>query len=376
MIHDNDSEVVTNGSRTTLVAALRHGVVAGAILCAASCGGMESEPAADTTSGGALAPFVAENRDLRIAAAPDTAATVSVRSRRFADLADLYRFAVDQMGGAPIRDATGEIIGVRGVSIASGDITYRDEATGESFKAADLAQAFLGGAAGNIEIGGEVQKIRELAPSDSKALGDFTVATAALSGDSSQCVGGDCITGHSWKSDYIVYHSVGSETQQSSGGYGTTTYPCCTSGTPVTYQGRLQCRVVTEFEPADPENGIYKPIPVAYGYRDPQTCSSTTTINTLTLAVTAILPSGFVGGTTVRSEANSRDVTLSNWAVGTGVSFLGIDDVAGVCGLHTGSRGGTSRTRAGSATDAQCSAPVTTALQATTASPVTSVAPQ
>ncbi len=331
------------GCGTMIATVVRYGVVAGSMLCGASCAGPDGSPASGPGAdpGPATLPAIAENGDLRVAVAPEASATVSVRSRRFADMASLYRFAVEEMGGEPIRDTTGQIIGAHGVSVASGDVTYRDEVTGQSFRARDLAQAFLGGAAGKIEVAGESLAIGEARPASDD--GEFSVTAAALTSDSSGCNGDDCITGHSWKNDYLLYQSVGSESQQSSGGYGTVSYACCTSGTPVTVQGQLQCRVVTEFEPADPENGIFKPIPVAYGYRPPQTCSYTTTINTLSLAVTAIAPSGFAGGTTVRSEVNSRDVTLSNWAVGIGVSFLGIDDVAGVCGVHSGSRGPTTR---------------------------------
>jgi len=358
----NGGDWLFGSARAALAKVLRQGVVAGSITCVAavSCGGLDGPASSagapaqgattDSKASAVLVPVIADNRDLRVAAAPDTTAAVNVRSRRFADLAELYRFAIAEMGGQPIRNDAGEIIGAQGVSVASGDIYYRDEDTGESFKGGDLAQAFLGGAAGTIEVAGEALRIKEPAPSRD----GLAVVTAALTSDSSGCVGDDCITGHSWKNNYILYQSVGSETQQSSGGYGTASYACCSSGTPVTYQGRLQCRVVTEWEPADPENGIYRPIPVAYGYRPTQTCSYTTTVNSLTLGVTAIAPSGFAGNSTVRSEANSRDVTLSNWAVGVGVSFLGIDDVAGVCGFHSGSRGGTTRTRAGNATDAQC----------------------
>lgn len=331
----------------------------GAVLLAslgliASCGGESDSPPPSRDGVEALAaqsPVITEGGDLRAAVAPGQRGLVSVRKRKFADLGALTRFAIDEMGGKPIYNAAGELVGAQGVSVASGDISYRDEETGQSFKSTDLAQAFLGGSAGSIDVAGKTFSINAAEGSP----GDLLRTSAALTSDSSSCVGGDCISGHSWKSDYVLYHSVGSETQQQSGGYGTITYACCSSGgTLVYYQGRNQCRYVTEWEPADPEHGIYRPTPIGYGYRAAQTCSTTTTVNTLSLSVTAILPSGFVGNTTSRSEANTRDVTLSNWAVGVGVSFLGIDDVAGVCGLHTGSRGGTSRTRAGNATDLQC----------------------
>jgi len=70
--------------------------------------------------------------------------------------------------------------------------------------------------------------------------------------------------------------------------------------------------------------------------------------------VTALAPSGFAAASATRTEANTREIEVSAWAVGIGVDFLGIDDVSGVCGFHSGSRGGATQTGAGSANDARC----------------------
>ncbi len=313
----------------------------GGILGAFGCG-------AEADEGAGTRPVIADNGDLRVAAAEGETAIVSVRSRAFEDMSDLFEFAIEEMGGEAVYDEAGKVIRVQGVSIAAGKVRYRDEDTGETFDAVDLAQAYLGGAAGAIEVAG--QRLQIKAP-----LTDIRSTTAALTDNSESCVGDDCITGHSWKTNYLVYRSVGSETKQSSGGYSPYTYSCCRGGgSLVSYQGRQQCRYVTEWEPADPELGQYKPIPVSYGYRPVDTCTGTTTRNSLTLGVTAISPSGFRSEYASRTETNTREVKMSAWGVGLGVSFLGIDDVDGVCGFHTGNRGGTSRTRAGSATDAQC----------------------
>lgn len=327
---------------------LRNVLVASCMVGALACGeGDQVQTPSSTEQVSATAPGVTENGDLRVYAPPGETATVMVQSRVFADMAELYAFALDEMGGEPVYDEAGELIGVHGVSIASGDVRYLDEDTGESFAARDLAQAYLGGAAGTIEVAGETLEVAD-------PEGSLGTTSVALSDDSQGCIGQDCISGHSWKTNYVVYRSVGSETKQTSGGYGTVSYTCCPTGTLVTYQGVRQCRVVTEWEPADPENGVYKPIPIAYGYRPTQTCSYTTTRNTLTLGVTAISPSGFPAASTTRTESNTREVEISAWGVGLGVDFLGIDDVAGVCGFHTGSRGATTRTRAGNASNAQC----------------------
>ncbi len=292
-------------------------------------------------------PEISENSDLRVAAAPGETALVSVRSRSFNEMADLYNFAIDEMGGKPVYDDLGAIIGVRGVSVAAGSVRYLDQDTGEEFDASDLAQAYLGGAAGTIEVAGKTLQVN--APEST--LGN---TSAALTDDSSGCVGDDCITGHSWRNDYIAYKSVGSETKQSSGGYGTYRYLCCRPGTLVTYQGRRQCKVVTEWEPPNYEEGETKPTPAGYEYVPAQTCTASTTQNSLTLSVTPIDPFGWPGATVTRTENNTREIRVSNWAIGVGIDFLGISDVQGVCGYHAGSRGTETRTRAGSATDAQC----------------------
>jgi hypothetical protein len=301
-----------------------------------------------------VAPEIADNGDFRVAIDPELTGVVDVRSREFASMEELYRFAIEEMGGEPVHDESGALIGVRGASVVSGDIRFRDEDSGELFRSEDLAQAYLGGVSGEIRVAGEVLRVGVPAIEESEEA-NVGVVGEALSSSSTGCAGEDCISGSSWRTNYVVYRSVGSKTTQSSGGYGTYTYTCCRSGgTLVTYGGARQCRYVTEWEPADPENGQYRPIPIAYGYRAPDTCSATTTRNTLTLGVTAIGTSGWETAYAERTEVNTREVSFSNWAVGVGVDFLGIDDVAGVCGYHTGSRGTTTRTRAGSATDMQC----------------------
>jgi hypothetical protein len=330
---------------------VRVSMLASAMLGGAACTSATSL-APDDEALDLVTPQIAENGDFRVAVEPEIEAGVDVRSREFASMEELYRFAIEEMGGEPVYDEGGRIAGVRGTSVLSGDVRFRDEETDEIFRADDLAQAFLGGADGTIRVAGE--RIEIGAPS--VELDVPGVITAPLSDDSLGCAGSDCISGHSWKTNYVVYRSVGSETKQSSGGYSTYSYACCSAvgGTPVYVDGRLQCRYVTEWEPADPENGQYRPIPIAYGYRNPGTCTGTTTRNTLTLGVTAIADSGWATAYTERTEVNTREVSMSAWGVGLGVDFLGIDDVDGLCGYHTGSRGTTTRTRAGSATDAQC----------------------
>ena len=297
------------------------------------------------------APQVETNGDFRLAIDSEEHALVSVRSREFASMEELFAFAMNEMGAEPVFDEAGELVGVHGFSVLSGDVEFRDEETLETFRADDLAQAYLGGADASIVVAGERLEIGERLAREGDALG---VTSAALSDESVGCAGDDCISGHSWKTNYYVYRSVGSETRQSAGGYSTYAYDCCHGATLVTREGRRQCRYVTEWEPADPQNGQYRPIPLAYGYRPVDRCTGTGTRNSLTLGVTALASSGFATQYVERTEVNTREVSMSEWGIGLGVSFLGIDDVAGVCGYHAGSRGTTTRTRAGSATDAIC----------------------
>jgi hypothetical protein len=325
-------------------------IIAGAMLGSVACANETALPGAADLA--IVEPEVAENGDFRVAIESDMAAVVEVQSHEFASMDELYRFAIDEMGGEPVLDESGAIVGVHGTSVLSGDVQFRDAETGELFRADDLAQAFLGGADGSIRVADEVLPIGARLADVGDELG---LASAALSDSSRGCVGDDCISGHSWKNNYVLYRSVGSETTQSSGGYSSYSYACCRGGGSIVYQsGRAQCRVVTEWEPADPENGIYRPTPVAYDYRPADSCTGTATRNRLTLGVTAIGESGWATAYSERSEENTRELSFSNWGVGLGVSFLGIDDVHGVCGFHSGTRGSTTRTRAGSATDAQC----------------------
>ncbi len=339
---------LNGGVRRALIASAMCGVI---VACA-------NDPSATGVGDlDVVEPSIAEDGTFRVAIDAEASAIVNVRSRAFASMDELLRFAVDVMGGEPVYDEAGQLVGARGAGVISGDVRFRDEETGEIFEADDLAQAFLGGAEGVVSVGGERLEIGEARVAAHQLDAELGVVSAALSGDSVGCVGGDCISGHSWRTNYLVYRSIGSETRQSSGGESPYTYSCCRGGGTLT-GGR--CRYVTEWEPADPENGQYRPIPIAYGYRPADTCTGTATRNTLTLGITVINESGWATAFTPITETNTREISRSEWGVGWGVSFLGIDDARGVCGFHSGSRGSTTRTRAGSATDAQCDPPIPT----------------
>src|SRR5688500_15007079 len=78
-------------------------------------------------------PRIAENGDFRVAVDPEISAVVEVQSREFASMEELFRFAMEEMGGEPVLDDEGRIVGVRGTSVLAGDVSFRDEKTNEFF---------------------------------------------------------------------------------------------------------------------------------------------------------------------------------------------------------------------------------------------------
>ncbi len=298
---------------------------------------------------------------LRLAAADGETLTVPVEARQFEDWDAVYAFAMDELGGQPVFDEDGEILGVVGVSVVAGDVRYRDEATGVQFEGRELVPAMLGGSEGVFYVGGETIPLGDPTGPDqvittaTDPLFDASDFDCVGGTDCEACDGGDCISGHSWRTNYWVYKSVGSRTEQSSGGYTSVPYACCPTGTLVNVDGVQQCRVVTEWLPPEPPH-FPKPIPIGYGYVNPSTCSYQTTDNTLTLVVRPHSSGPSLPVNTMASEQNVREVELSAWSVGVNVDFGSMADVDGVCGLHLGSRGGVSLTRAGSGSFEYCDA--------------------
>lgn len=321
-------------------------------LLAAACGGASTE--IDLASSTGVGLSVSDSGDLRAVAPPAQTGTLAVRSQHFETWPALFAYAVDHLGGTPVRDEHGTVIGVQGVSVVSGDVQFVDHEAGVSFADAELVPALLGGADGVVHVGGTAYQIggRRGETSGPRAL--------AITADERVCNPGgtDCVTGHSWRTGAVFYQSVGSHTQQTSGGYTTRYYSCCPNGTAVTLNGVAQCKIATAWIPAN-QNPTGKPIPIAFRYVPQSTCSYQAVDNLLQLSV---LPLGTYSGPwsnpaaqmLMRSEANTLKVELSAWAIGFNVDFGVFKDVRGVCGYHKSSRGGRARTRAGDVNDYSC----------------------
>ncbi len=298
---------------------------------------------------------------LRFVAPEGETLTVPVSAQRFETWDDLYAFAIDELGGHPVLDEDGELIGVRGTSVTSGDVRYQDENNGLVFEGRELAVAMLGGADGILQIGDETFPLGEPA-AHGMADGLATTQDPFLDASNFDCIGGqdceacdggDCISGHSWHTNYWVYKSVGSRSQQSAGGYVSVPYNCCPTGTLVNHNGSPMCRVVTSWLPPEPPL-LPKPIPAGYGYVNPSTCYSQTTQNQLTLQIFPHSSGPSQPFVTPHTEFNTREIEVSEWYVGGNVDFGGLQDVDGICGMHFGSRGGISLTRDGNASFNYC----------------------
>lgn len=298
---------------------------------------------------------------LRLAAPEGETLTVPVRARRFESWEAVYAYAIDELGGHPVFDDDGEIIGVQGVSVVAGDVRFEDDETGVGFDGRELVPAMLAGSDGVLHVGDEAVPLGgsqahepgQTLTVESNPVFDMADYDCVGGDDCEACDGGDCISGHSWHTNYVVYKSVGSRTQQSSGGYVSVPYACCPTGQLVNHNGQQKCRIVTDWLP--PEPPIFtKPIPIGYDYVNPNTCYSQATQNELTLRIRPHSSGPSLPINTTVTEFNTRQIELSEWYIGANVDFGSMSDVDGVCGMHFGSRGGTSLTRDGTASFDYC----------------------
>lgn len=337
---------------------------AGVLSCLVSVIGCVDPGSADferDEDGDGPAPQVITEPGLRLAAVEGQTLEVPVHAQRFESWDAVYAFAIEELGGHPVFDDEGEIIGVRGVSVAAGDVRFEDDQTGVVFDRRELVPAMLGGSDGVFYVGDEaiaLGEVAEYAPPQGLTTAPSPLLDASdydcIGGDDCEaCDGDDCISGHSWYTNYLVYKSVGSRTEQSSGGYASVPYDCCPSGQLINHEGQLQCRVVTQWLPPEPPL-FPKPIPIGYAYIDPSTCYSQVTQNQLTLRIWPHSGGPSLPINTDVTEFNTREIELSEWAIGANVDFGSMSDVDGVCGMHLGSRGGTSLTRDGTASFDYC----------------------
>lgn len=278
--------------------------------------------------------------------ASDAPALVPVEARSFRDWSELVAFAERELGGEPVYGPDGEIVAIQGELIQKGPVVFRD-AGGSVFADDELVAAYLGGATGRLTVADEVFDLQRVDPESSVVL----LAKSETCTDS----GSDCVAGESWVTHRFFYHSVGGKTRQARGGTRTVSYPCCTSGRLVTVDGRRQCRLLSpgawEY---DPELGrlvpkLDDPSEDLYLFTDPQTCSRQVLANHLRLDLRLIF--GPNQATTLSKEGdNVREIQIKRWLVSIGGDIAGtqfVDDVVGVCGFHSSTRGGTTETHDG-----------------------------
>jgi hypothetical protein len=127
----------------------------------------------------------------------------------------LIDWAIANLNAVPVVDsATGATVGVEGRLVQAGDLGYVDEQTLSLVPVDDYIAAKLGGRSGIVTVAGTQYCLR-----DDGCINGMTLK-AAPPKSSSACSGTRyCINGDSFKTNLIIYRSVGSETDQGAGGY-------------------------------------------------------------------------------------------------------------------------------------------------------------
>ena len=218
----------------------------------------------------------------------------------------------------PILDAEGKVAGVSGVSIgARKDV--------EATHARLLGE--LGGSSQTVRIAG---RAFSLAPREESELGTTTEAL---------CDGSLCTTHDSFRSNYLIYRSMGSNTSVTSGGYefrrqtinGQGYMEC------IDYPGPLPvtCRGYCNYSQGCPA-GLTQESAVGYPTCR-KTCSGNVSNVTLSISAQAyeyqgsVLTPSFAGSDTT----HDRSLEVKFWEVVTPGLDTAISRADGLCGTHT-----------------------------------------
>lgn len=219
--------------------------------------------------------------------------------REFADEKEFLAFVEERLNGKAVYDEQGEIVAVEGMSIELGKAATSDGFTQQVELVADPIAAFLGGKAGAFKIGEDIFTL----PSqrDLQASMELSIASGSLPSSGTKCnsAGTDCIRGESFITHAVAYHSAGSTTKQTVGGYREWHYFC--------WKGPI-----------------------------PWSCTGHSGSNRL-YAASAVFYPAYNGepallGTFQANKANTTEVTAKAWQVGIKGQ---VANASGVCSTHS-----------------------------------------
>jgi hypothetical protein len=159
-------------------------------------------------------------------------------ARAFADQKEFLAFVEQSLNARPVYDELGELVGVEGESLELGKPATSDGFRQQVELVADPIAAFLGGKANAFKIADELY----ILPSQEeiRAQVAITAASGALPSSGEKCnpAGTDCVRGESFVTHAGVYHSAGSSTKQTVGGYREWSYFCWKVFVPWSCTGR------------------------------------------------------------------------------------------------------------------------------------------
>lgn len=227
-----------------------------------------------------------------------TAFPLEEEMRTFADEAEFVAFVEESLNGKAIYDEDGKLIAVEGESIELGQPSTTDGFKEDIAPVVDPIVAFLGGRAGAFKIGEDVFTL----PSQDEIRDETEIVQlGSLPSSGTKCNGAqsDCIRGESFVTHAGIYHSAGSTTKQTVGGYREWSYFC--------WKGPI-----------------------------PWVCTGHTGSNHLFVGTSTFYPAyngepAFLSARTA-NRWNATDVTAKVWQIG--VSGL-VARASGACGAHS-----------------------------------------
>lgn len=137
---------------------------------------------------------------------------------------DAVKWAMDNLNALPFYNKQGKLLGVYGYLEHKGELNYPDEKRQAVWPVNDYVAAILGGQSGVMQVGSRGYCLNK------DGCAPNVTFKAAPPANATECATTDedfCVRQESWKTNLLgIYRSVGSELEQSKGGYRETDVFC------------------------------------------------------------------------------------------------------------------------------------------------------
>lgn len=294
----------------------------GAIACAVTAA---SPPPGPQQLGAAVRTGAAPNHAFVVdASAGHHVLQIPQAPREFASFDAFIRYAMTAYNGTALYDRNHKLAGAAGVAVIRGRAVTVDAKMHRIVEQPDPILAQIGGATRTLKIAGRTYDLtRKVADRRMLAArrrgGPVLLAQSSPPGEVDQCNRGACAKSTSFFTSALIYQAVGSETQQTSGGFQQSSYFCWKDGF------------------------------------IPWSCTKSSGSNTFFIANEYFdFAAPIQLGQTTATANNVSSLTLEQWAVGVPGSLGVVGNATGVCGVHSGTGVAPSGAKTGAGKHGSC----------------------